>query len=343
MAALAADSVCDISTVTDYGKLNPAQCEAIEKGLSQRATLIQGPPGTGKTDVLGMLVKALRLLHNPRGLEANIYVGADSNSATQDAVIKAGIKSQKDVVRCGQKSKVRLDLQYYSLDIEGARLRQFTQSSVVCATVMGITHRFIEEIGDSKYPWAVVDEAAQMAEVNFLPLLSKGCTQFIQIGDQEQLPPVIASRDAVRRKMGLSLFERLGLRAITPVRLNVQYRMHPGIAAWPSEAFYDEELEDGVTAEERSPPTFWRWPRPDIPVCFVDDSSSKETACKPSSYTNENEANIIQNIVRKALTRGMATRNKSSCYEKQSQSSASRMYSPLMRSKEANASLWSFH
>ena len=44
---------------------------------------------------------------------------------------------------------------------------------------------------------------------------------------------------------------RAGLEALL---LDTQYRMHAGIAAFPSKAFYGGKLQTGVSAAERPPP-----------------------------------------------------------------------------------------
>ena len=51
-----------------------------------------------------------------------------------------------------------------------------------------------------------------------------------------------------------SLFERLIILGIKPIRLIVQYRMHPALSEFPSSAFYDGTLQDAVSAAERKLP-----------------------------------------------------------------------------------------
>lgn len=48
-----------------------------------------------------------------------------------------------------------------------------------------------------------------------------------------------------------SLFERLIMLGIRPLRLQVQYRMHPCLSEFPSNTFYEGSLQNGVTVEER--------------------------------------------------------------------------------------------
>lgn len=49
------------------------------------------------------------------------------------------------------------------------------------------------------------------------------------MGDHCQLGPVILNKAAARAGLSQSLFERLMLLGVKPVRLAVQYRMHPAI------------------------------------------------------------------------------------------------------------------
>jgi superfamily I DNA and/or RNA helicase len=66
-----------------------------------------------------------------------------------------------------------------------------------------------------------------------------------------------------------SLFERLVEEGVRPVMLQVQYRMHPGISAFPAAEFYRGLLRDGVAASERMPPAGFDWPNRQVPVAFV--------------------------------------------------------------------------
>jgi regulator of nonsense transcripts 1 len=60
-------------------------------------------------------------------------------------------------------------------------------------------------------------------------------------------------------QLDISLFERLfsmfdsGIRP-KAIPLDTQYRMHPDICSFVSEAFYDNRLKSGITAEARVVP-----------------------------------------------------------------------------------------
>ena len=55
-------------------------------------------------------------------------------------------------------------------------------------------------------------------------------------------------KKAANAGLAQSLFERLVVLGIRPVRLQVQYRMHPALSAFPSNIFYEGTLQNGVTA-----------------------------------------------------------------------------------------------
>ena len=55
-------------------------------------------------------------------------------------------------------------------------------------------------------------------------------------------------KKAARGGLSQSLFERLVVLGCKPIRLQVQYRMHPALSAFPSNIFYEGSLQNGVTS-----------------------------------------------------------------------------------------------
>ena len=95
-----------------------------------------------------------------------------------------------------------------------------------------------------------------------------GSKQVILVGDHCQLGPVIMCKKASKyiivvfyinlslslslsAYLSQSLFERLVLLGIKPIRLVIQYRMHPALTEFPSSVFYDGTLQNAVSPEER--------------------------------------------------------------------------------------------
>lgn len=77
--------------------------------------------------------------------------------------------------------------------------------------------------------------------------------QLILVGDHCQLGPVVMCKKAAKAGLSQSLFERLVVLGIRPIRLQVQYRMHPALSAFPSNIFYEGSLQNGVTAGNTRP------------------------------------------------------------------------------------------
>jgi superfamily I DNA and/or RNA helicase len=118
---------------------------------------------------------------------------------------------------------------------------------------------------DESYDLVIVDEAARATPLDLFIPMSMG-RKIILVGDHKQLPhmlepdvlKLILEDPQYKDLPGLetSLFERLfdmfrsGLRP-KALLLDTQYRMHPDICAFVSEAFYGNELKSGITADER--------------------------------------------------------------------------------------------
>ena len=152
-------------------------------------------------------------------------------------------------------------------------------ADVVVSTCIGSGADLLREFGKeegAKFSTVLLDEAAQCMESALLPALVLGAERLILIGDQNQLPPVVASPQALEHGLGVSLFARLATGGITPILLNEQYRMHPKIAEFPSRAFYQGKVKSRVEPSVRPVPEGFPWPRRDVPVCFIDVSPSPD-------------------------------------------------------------------
>ena len=123
-----------------------------------------------------------------------------------------------------------------------------------------------------RFSTVLVDEAAQCMESASMPAIVLGCERLILVGDQNQLPPVVASPLALEHGLGVSLFARLAAGGMKPCLLNEQYRMHPKIAEFSSARFYGGQVQTKVSAEERPVPKGYAWPNPHVPVVFIDIS-----------------------------------------------------------------------
>lgn len=77
------------------------------------------------------------------------------------------------------------------------------------------------------------------------------------------------------------------LLGVRPTRLTVQYRMHPGLSEFPSDAFYEGALQNGVSAAERVyPGVALPWPVPTRPMLFLTQLGQEEISPTGTSYLN---------------------------------------------------------
>jgi len=63
--------------------------------------------------------------------------------------------------------------------------------------------------------------------------MSHGAKRTALIGDDRQLPPTVKSNEAAIAGAGYSLFERLLAQGFLVTTLDVQFRMHPSLSAYP--------------------------------------------------------------------------------------------------------------
>lgn len=261
-----------------WGMVNGSQRDAIKIALSRRMTLIQGPPGSGKTHTALTLLRLW--LAGGRG---PVLCTADSNVAV-DNLTSGCANALVEVVRVGRPESSRPDLEKYNL-LERSRLagqqdgqasthfwgkekRILSRAEVVCTTCSGSDHPVLQGM---EFPSLIVDEAAQATEPSVLvPLMHlKAEGSVVLIGDHKQLPPMINDVKSEAEGLALPLFERLVGRGVLPVMLDVQYRMHPALADFPSRWSYNGLLRSGVTGRERAPPGGIRWPDSRAPVAFL--------------------------------------------------------------------------
>ncbi|KAG8528733.1 uncharacterized protein KY384_006420 [Bacidia gigantensis] len=162
---------------------------------------------------------------------------------------------------------------------------------VICATLSGSGHEMFHGL-NVEFETVVIDEAAQSIELSALIPLKYGCSKCILVGDPKQLPPTVLSREAAKFQFEQSLFVRMQANHPHCVHLlDTQYRMHPEISVFPSNAFYDGRLVDGPSmAEERIRP----WHQSSIlsPYRFFDVKGFHQTAPKGHSLINHAEIDV---------------------------------------------------
>ncbi|OWZ67182.1 hypothetical protein AYX14_05793 [Cryptococcus neoformans] len=316
-------------------ELNHSQMSAVKAVLQKPLSLIQGPPGTGKTVTSASIVYHLAKM-NP----GQVLVCAPSNVAVDhlcEKIHQTGLK----VVRLAAKSREALDssVDFLSLHSQVAnadthhelqkliQLRndqgELSQSDerkyktlvkacekdilnaadVICTTCVGAGD---PRLAKFKFRTVLIDEATQSAEPECMIPLVMGCKQAVLVGDHQQLGPVIMNKKAARAGLSQSLFERLVILGNHPIRLQVQYRMHPCLSEFSSNLFYEGTLQNGVTAPERLRKNVdFPWPVADTPMFFHQNLGTEEISSSGTSFLNRTEASNVEKMVTKFFKSGV--------------------------------------
>ncbi|GHJ90272.1 hypothetical protein NliqN6_6674 [Naganishia liquefaciens] len=316
-------------------ELNHSQMHAVKSVLQKPLSLIQGPPGTGKTVTSASIVYHLAKM-NP----GQVLVVAPSNVAVDqltEKIHRTGLK----VVRLAAKSREALDssVSFLALhnQVAGAtthrdlqkliqlkteqgelsaqderRYRNLVRNAerdilnaadVICTTCVGCGD---PRLAKFKFRTVLIDEATQAAEPECMIPLVMGCKQVVFVGDHQQLGPVIMNKKAAKAGLSQSLFERLIILGNRPIRLQVQYRMHPCLSEFPSNMFYEGTLQNGVTAPERLRKNIdFPWPVADTPMFFYQNLGNEEISSSGTSFLNRTEASNVEKIVTKFFRSGV--------------------------------------
>ncbi|KAK7487914.1 hypothetical protein BaRGS_00020815 [Batillaria attramentaria] len=229
---------------TIFKRLNKPQKTAILKVLMCKDfVLIKGYPGTGKTSTIVALVKILKELGQ------SVLLTSYTHSAVDNILLKLK-KDGVPFLRLGRSSRIHPQIQDHAaetltLDIKSvAELRDFYSSYAIVATsCLGINHPVFTQ---RKFDVCIVDEASQVLQPACLgPLFH--ADRFILVGDPQQLPPVVQSKEASGLGMEESLFVRLDGAGAT-YDLNLQYRMNSSIMQLSNELVYQGALKCGSPA-----------------------------------------------------------------------------------------------
>ena len=260
-------------SVAGLPELNHFQLNAVRKALTTPLTLIQGPPGTGKTITSTALV-----YHLVKQKMGKVLVCAPSNIAVDQLTDKISSTGLKVVRVCARsRESISTGVDYISLHEQVKHMQhgQFKRmqeliekreadgelnekddkafkdlkrqaedeilrnAEVICTTCVSA---FDQRLKPIKFRQVLIDEATQATEPETLIPILKGSKHVILVGDHCQLGPVIMCKKASKAGLNQSLFERLICLGIRPIRLQVQYRMHPSLSNFPSLTFYEGSL-----------------------------------------------------------------------------------------------------
>ncbi|KAH6574118.1 hypothetical protein BASA62_002602 [Batrachochytrium salamandrivorans] len=316
-------------------ELNHSQATAVKSVLQKPLSLIQGPPGTGKTVTSATIVYHLANMN-----KGQVLVCAPSNVAVDHLTSKIHLTGLK-VVRVTAKSRealessvaflslseqvknndtdrqlqklIRLktelgelssqDEKKYKTLFRRAEREILEHADVICTTCMGAGDPRLSRFS---FRSVLIDEATQACEPECLIPLVLGSKQVVLVGDHQQLGPVVQHKKASKAGLSQSLFERLINLGLRPIRLQVQYRMHPCLSEFPSNMFYEGSLQNGVTVQERiRPEVDFPWPIPETPMIFHGSFGQEEIAASGKSYLNRTEAAYVEKVVTRFLKAGV--------------------------------------
>ena len=111
-----------------------------------------------------------------------------------------------------------------------------------------------------------------------------------------------ARSEAEARGLSLSLFGRLIEEGVAPHFLDTQYRAHPALMAFPARIIYGGKLRSGIGPSARPPVAGFAWPRPAVPLAFVEVKGADEV--EGESKLNRAEAARLVGLLDAVLAAG---------------------------------------
>jgi len=273
--------------------------------------LIQGPPGTGKTSaLLTALVGVLA------ATETQTIVVAFTNRAVEEICRKLESKGIAHLRMGSRRSATENRLRQYCMegDIAGAAQFILGQRVFVGTVATMATRLHLLQMLGVKTDILIADEASQLTEPQLLGLLMP-FRKFILIGDQNQLPPVVAQDEffchttqPLLHAEGISdlrctLFERLIRRCkdnhwhYAWGMLNTHFRMHTDIASLINH-YYAGQLSAG-SAQQSFPYNMTEHPGSENWAQILSKGRTLfiPSPLEPTSKMNRTEANRVVSLL----------------------------------------------
>ncbi len=241
--------------------LHPNQKQAVQLAVGLKDyLLIQGPPGTGKTLTIAHIIEELH--NNDKKVIISCYTHRAIDEVTRKISEYApGIPIYRLGAQPGNVNDPNcflLESKINEKDGVANRVNAANQIISSYPIYIGTTHAWLSGIYDNlfkdeKYDVAIIDEASQVIIPNALGVI-RLAKKFILVGDHNQLPPVIQSKEA--KELTKTLFEILYSNPNTPdsvkVMLNIQHRMPKAISEFISQEFYEGKLDVSDEASTRT-------------------------------------------------------------------------------------------
>lgn len=163
----------------------------------------------------------------------------------------------------------------------------FDNAHVIASTLVSSNHRLL---GGRRFGTLFIDEAAQALEAACWIAIRK-VDRVVLAGDHCQLPPTIKCYEAARGGLERTLMEKVVSNKPAVVSLlKMQYRMHEEIMKFPSQWFYNGELEAAPEVRYRG---ILDW---DTPIHWIDTSEmdfKEEFVGETFGRINKAEADLL--------------------------------------------------
>lgn len=288
--------------------------------------LLLGPPGTGKTStaLLGMVRE---IAARP---DSNLLLVAYTNRAVDEICEKLEPFPDLDYIRIGMEQSCDRAYRHRLLSnrLNGISKRDSVKSvlascRIYVASLVSLLSK-PELFKIKHFDTAIIDEASQLLEPQLLGLFAAtddfgkpSIARFVLIGDHKQLPAIVLQDRAASQvnepllnECGLtdcrmSLFERLYRRyeafpQLTGM-LSQQWRMHPDIADFASQAFYGCRLRHGNAPHQQAILPFTIFCRTSVEesllatfrLAFIDVKPSEESPAKSNSREAVQAARLV--------------------------------------------------
>ena len=253
--------------------------------------VVQGPPGTGKSHLAG------RIMNNLVRRGQSVAVTTQSHAAYQIPIREAGLSPQQ--VRIAQEKNVMWK------KLSGEKLGEWIRDQTG-AVSGGTRYTFSHPALVGAFDVLIVDEAGQYSMADLVGI-SRCARKIILLGDPQQLPMVTQAHHPVGPSGISAMSHWLGddVQTVPPadgVFLERTYRLHPGIADFIGDTFYEGRLTAATLDQQRQSVLL----RGDTgvlpPLLFLSVDHDREGA-----WSIE-EAEAIANFIHSLVTRGRITR-----------------------------------
>ncbi|XP_071664284.1 5'-3' DNA helicase ZGRF1 isoform X5 [Patagioenas fasciata] len=214
-----------------------------------------------------------------------------AGSGNENEQLKELLALMKEDLTPVERMYVKKSIEQHKLGTNKTILQQVKVVGVTCAACP------FPCLNTLKFPVVMLDECSQMTEpASLLPIARFQCEKLVLVGDPKQLPPAIQGSESVHEKgLEQTLFDRLCLMGHKTILLRTQYRCHPAISAIANELFYEGNLIDGVSENDRSPLLDW------LPTLCFYSVNGVEQIERDNSFYNMAEVHFTVKLIQ-ALT-----------------------------------------